>query len=144
VIALLSGEDSGQPGEAQSDPDTLLELVGPGSETWIVAYSGSPSEISIESVMQQRRAMVFGSARVEVYEEKREFLAGSDFVPVSTARYGVNFGVAGRGFYYTLTAELEDAVIEVVGFTAEPMAHSGSLTRLVSSFRPVDPAEEDS
>jgi len=116
------------------DPESDLELTGPGTETWTVAYVNPNNDNDINSAVSMRRTMIFESGEPRDYREFRRFLDGSDLVPVSTADYEIGYGVMGEGHYVILTAETDTQVIELIGYTAEPVAHLEELRRLIDSF----------
>ncbi len=124
------------------DDDSELELTGPGAETWAVAYLRPRSETDLDNVIADRKSMLFASGKPLDYRETRRFLAGSDFVPVSTADYELDFGLGTEGFYVVLTAETEDQVIELITYTAEPAAHLDEVRGLVQSFALKPPKDE--
>ncbi len=116
------------------DSDSELELTGPGAETWAVAYSRPRSETHLDNVIAERRSMIFDSGKPLDFRESRRFLDGSDFVPVSTTDYEIDFGLGSVGFYVVLTAETEDEVIELITYTAEPKTYLDEIRRLAQSF----------
>ena len=116
------------------DPDSDLELTGPGTETWTVAYVTPSLENDIPTAVSARRTMIFETGEPRDFSESRRFLDGSDLVPVSTADYEIGYGVLGEGHYVVLTAQTDEEVIELIGYTAEPVAHLEELRRLIGSF----------
>lgn len=122
--------DPGTVGDDGSD----LELIGPGTETWVVGYTASIRDSDLESTIASRRSMIFEVGAARGYDERRHFLPGSDFVPISVTVYDISFGMAGSGQYRVLTAQLDGHVVELVGYTVEPSHHAGELDRLLESF----------
>jgi len=111
-----------------------LELSGPGEETWLVTYTRQADEEALEASVAQRRAMIFGSGNVTAYEEVRLYLDAAEHHPISIADYYLENGIAGHEAYVVATALLEDRVVEVIGYTAEPRVHLSEVKQLVKSL----------
>jgi hypothetical protein len=115
------------------DSDSDLELRGPGSETWIVVYAAPAGNRTLESVVSSRRGQLFEEFTPLRFGEERSFLPSADLVPLSVARYLVDFGLGAQGAYVVLTAQLETHMVEVIGYTGE-MHRAQWLDDLVRSF----------
>ena len=89
------------------DSESDLELSGPGSETWVVSYVTPSADSDFETVVSQRRSLIFSEGEPRQYQEKRYFLEESDFFTVSFATYEFDFGIAGKYTYIVLVSELE-------------------------------------
>lgn len=124
------------------DPESDMELVGPGFDTWVVIYTTPTTENDLESAIGIRREMIFAEGTTAGYKERRYFLSDEELFPVSFATYRVSFGVAGLSEYQVLTAELEDHVIEILGHTAEPATHSKEVRDLLRTFSVESTGEE--
>ena len=117
-------------GDAGAD----LELRGPGAETWLVAYTTPSSDTNLSFAVSDRRTIILGEGEPRGFEEYRFFLEDSDFVPVSVARYEIDYGLGAEGVHYVLTAETEKHVFEILTYTAEVDEHVEALKELVLSF----------
>jgi hypothetical protein len=122
---------SGTVGDDPSD----LELVGPGTDTWAVAYALPAPDSDLEGTVSARRTLILADGTPRSYKEKREFLEGADdFVPVSRATYDILYGAAGPGRYEVVIAEFDTHVVEIIGHTGEPGQYGDELRRLFASF----------
>ncbi len=111
-----------------------LELGGPGQLTWVIVYVEDPREIDIDSTVSFRRQEVFATGTPAGYEEQRYFLDEDTFAPVSVVDYRVTFPLTPPDYYVVLTTRVNDALIEVIGYTGEPH-RTEELRELVLSLR---------
>jgi hypothetical protein len=116
------------------DEDSDLELRGPGAETWLVCYKLSGSDTNLHIAVDNRRTLLFSDGEPSGFDEHRFFLEGSELVPVSVVSYEIDYGLGSEGVFYVLTAETDDHVLEVVGYTSEADEHLEALKELVLSF----------
>ena len=119
------------------EPESDLELTGSGADTWLIAFVVPQTDSDLHSTVDFRRAAVFSDGKPLEFSERRFFLEDSDFIPVSVADYRIDFGFGMKSVYHILTAETDQHVIEVIGYTAEPASHLEDLKSLVSSFSTV-------
>jgi len=129
-----------EPG-THGDDGSDLELSGPGIETWLVSYVQDSSETDLSGLVRNRRALLADAGEIIDYRESRRFLEDADLVPVALTTAETSFGVFENGTFVILTAEFDEQVVEIVGYTAEPRQHLDALRKLVTSFRQVGSGE---
>ncbi len=116
------------------DDDSDIEIVAPSGDSWAVGYVVSGPDETLDSRVSVRRSAIRAEATLGNYKESRHFLPESDFIPMSLALYEQEaLGV--RRAYAVLTVELDEALIEIVGFTPAPGEQLGPLVELLESLR---------
>lgn len=115
-------------------PDTDMELMNAKSKEWVVVRVLPNQQQLLDSVIDQRQAVIAANWDIFEVEETRTFLANTDMVPISLARYtrtGVN--IAQDSPLFVATVVTPDKIFEVIGHGA---SGSGSNAwNLVKSFR---------
>ena len=114
-----------------SEDLTTLELIGPGSNTRVVVYVNANN--SIDGVVSLRRNLIFLEANVRSLTERRFFLEEADLVPAALTRYGVGSSLVELGVYLVMTLQVEQSVVELLGFTSSPRQYEEELRRLLQS-----------
>jgi hypothetical protein len=130
--------NSGTLGDEESD----LELIGPGVESWIIAYNLDRRQIDFELTIDNRRGECTAGGKLTSLKESRRFLDGPDLIPISIAEYEVHAGLLGTWSCVVLTAQLEERIIEIIGYSIEPDLHLDEVRKLAVSFLPVAQDEE--
>lgn len=122
-------------------PDTDMELMNAKLKEWVVVRVLPNQQQQLDSVIDQRQAVIAANWDNFEAEETRTFLANAGMVPISLARYtrtGVN--IAQDSPLFVATVVTPDKVFEVIGHGA---AHSGSSAwDLVKSFRLIAAEDE--
>jgi hypothetical protein len=130
------------------DPGTIgdnisdLELIGPGVESWLIAYTNDRRQINFEAVIDNRRLTLAESSTLISLTESRRFLDGSELIPISLVDYEVKQVLQGTSSYVVLTAQMEEQIIEVIGYSTEPDLYLDEVRELALSFVPAAQDEE--
>lgn len=114
--------------------DTDMELMNKKLEEWVVIRVLPNQQQLLDSVIDQRKAIIVANWDNFEAEETRTFLANANMVPISLARYTrTGVYVSQDSPLFVATVVTADKVFEVIGHGS---AHSDSSAwDLVKSFR---------
>jgi hypothetical protein len=114
--------------------DSALELIGPGTDTWLVAYVDGDSAGSIDNTVAVRRQLLAVDDTLRALEERRYFLEGADLTPVSLARYTLGSSYIDHSVILVMTAEIDETVVELIAHTSSPIQYEDEINRLLESL----------
>ena len=122
---------AGTVGDAESDLELRLE----GGAARVVVYVEPGGDETLDALVGRRRSQIAYGAHIEALKEKRFFLAGSDHVAASLARYTRPLATRRSEIYWVMTVRTETETIEAIGVTNTSADDERAIYELLSTLR---------
>jgi hypothetical protein len=122
------------PAGVVSDGEEDLAFRASGAGAWVVTYVTPSPEATLDSLIDARRS-VLGESNFTIARssERRVFLPGAEFVPMSHATFQVT-GAGSAGTFFVAVTIVDKTAVEVVGFAARASQDTDEVARFVSSL----------
>jgi hypothetical protein len=134
ALVVLPSSNWRRVGSGYLGDDSALELIGPGTDTWLVAYVDGDPTSSIDNTVSVRRQLLSMDDTLRALEERRYLLEGADLTPVSLARYTLGSSYLDHSVVLVMTAEVEETVVELIAHTSSPTQYEEEINRLLESL----------